>query len=32
LTELKRIAAKMDVAYRALIKMWLAEKVKEVRG
>lgn len=32
LTELKRIAAKMDVAYQALIKMWLSEKVKEVRG
>lgn len=31
LTELKRIAARMDVAYQALIKMWLAEKIKEVR-
>lgn len=30
LTELKRIAARMDVAYQALIKMWLSEKVKEV--
>ena len=30
LTELKRIAARMDVAYQALIKMWLAEKVKGV--
>ncbi|MBI2982077.1 MAG: hypothetical protein HYY44_07290 [Deltaproteobacteria bacterium] len=31
LTELKRVAAKMDVAYQALIKMWLSEKVKEIR-
>ena len=30
LTELKRVAAKMDVAYQALIKMWLSEKIKEV--
>lgn len=30
LTELKRIAARMDVAYQALIKMLLSEKVKEL--
>lgn len=32
LTEVKRIAARMDVAYQALIKMWLSEKIKEVRA
>lgn len=31
ITEIKRTAARMDVAYQALIKIWLAEKVKEVR-
>lgn len=31
LTEVKRIASRMDVAYQALIKMWLAEKIKEAR-
>lgn len=32
LTELKRVAARMDVAYQALIKMWLSEKIKELRA
>lgn len=31
IVELKRIAARMDVAYQALIKIWLTEKIKEVR-
>lgn len=31
LTEIRRIAARMDVAYQALIKMWLSEKIKEIK-
>lgn len=31
LTRIKRAAAQMDIAYQALIKIWLAEKVHEVR-
>lgn len=29
--ELKRISARMDVAYQSLIKIWLSEKIKEIR-
>jgi len=29
LTQIKQFAAKMDIAYQALIKVWLAEKAKE---
>jgi len=32
LTQIKRIATRMDVAYQALIKMWLAEKIKETQS
>ena len=28
ITDLKRIAAKMDIAYQALIKVWLSERMK----
>jgi predicted DNA binding CopG/RHH family protein len=30
LTKIKRVAANMDIAYQALIKIWLSEKAKEV--
>ncbi|HBF13847.1 MAG TPA: hypothetical protein DDW49_10775 [Deltaproteobacteria bacterium] len=30
LTKIKRVAANMDIAYQALIKIWLNEKAKEV--
>lgn len=30
LIQIKRVAAKMDIAYQALIKVWLAEKAKEL--
>lgn len=29
--DIKKIAARMDIAYQSLIKVWLAEKIKEVR-
>ncbi|MBI3541417.1 MAG: hypothetical protein HY073_04705 [Deltaproteobacteria bacterium] len=29
LTEIKRVSARMDIAYQALIKLWLAEKARE---
>jgi len=29
LTQIKRIAAKMDIAYQALIKVWLMEKAQK---
>ena len=29
LTQIKQFAAKMDIAYQALIKVWLSEKAKE---
>lgn len=31
LIQIKRVAAGMDIAYQALIKIWLAEKAKELR-
>ena len=30
--EIKRVAARMDVAYQALIKMWLAERLKQANN
>jgi len=30
LTQIKRAAAKMDIAYQSLIKVWLSEKAKQV--
>lgn len=29
LTQIKRTAAKLDIAYQALIKLWLADKARE---
>lgn len=29
LNQIKRISARMDVAYQALIKIWLSEKIRE---
>lgn len=29
LTQIRRIAARMDIAYQALIKVWLSEKARE---
>lgn len=30
LTQIKQISAQMDIAYQALIKVWLTEKAKEI--
>ncbi|MBI4411062.1 MAG: hypothetical protein HY541_01090 [Deltaproteobacteria bacterium] len=32
LTQIKRIAAGMDIAYQALIKVWLSEKAQEKKS
>ena len=29
LTQIKKVSARMDIAYQALIKIWLAEKARE---
>jgi predicted DNA binding CopG/RHH family protein len=29
LTEIKRVSSRMDIAYQALIKIWLAEKARQ---
>ncbi len=31
LTQIKRVAGSMDIAYQALIKVWLSEKAKELK-